>query len=615
MKKALKKVMALLLACITLLGAFGCGPKKVPRRGDTVYLDVMYFDGGFGSAWLEKAANEFEKMYKDYKTGDKTGVIIELHGTRETGQNVYDSYALMTNDIYFTEQNINYYNFVNKDYLVDLTDVLTEAPVKDANGNVLQSHSILSKMDKDVKNFYGVVEGEETNYYAVPQTSSFCGLIYDEEFFFNNGLFLTKEYDGVAQGTLIKPVEDEGDVAYTIGNIKNKNTDGEYYTEVVDGSTTYRVTAADASGKTYTLSMGPDGKYGTYDDGQPRTYAEFFNLCAYMKTYKSIYPFTMTGIGDGYTRWFLDQLFADYEGKEQTMLNFTFDGTAKNLISVDDSGNITELPDLEMYPNANTPEQKRRNAEITKSAGRYYAIKFYEKMVEGGGGGWLHPDWNKQSSQYDAQRHYMQSIMAGQDKAAFLIEGTWWQEESKNNFETLVKHYGSKYAKENRQFKYFSLPKATLEKVGEERVVMDTGYYSTYILSKIADEELELAKKFVQYCYTDAKNKEYTQMTGVPRAFEYDFTEAEYEKLSSFGKSLWDMVRSDNATIIYPQSTNSYYLNMVITLQPASFFNTLVNNSQYNNMKFENLQEAIQEKNISAETVFKGIYEYQKDRY
>ena len=64
MKKALKKVMALLLACITLLGAFGCGPKKVPRRGDTVYLDVMYFDGGFGSAWLEKAANEFAKCNK-----------------------------------------------------------------------------------------------------------------------------------------------------------------------------------------------------------------------------------------------------------------------------------------------------------------------------------------------------------------------------------------------------------------------------------------------------------------------------------------------------------------------------------------------------------------------
>lgn len=615
MKNIFKKTMAFLLVLATAVGVVGCGSKTAPRRTDIVYLDVMYFDGGFGSAWLQKAADEFEVMYRDYKTGNKTGVIIELHGTRETGQNVYDSYALMTNDIYFTEQNINYYNFINKDYLVNLTDVLSEAPVKDPNGNILQNHSVLSKMEQEAKDFYGSVEDDETNYYAVPTTSSFCGLIYDEEFFFNKGLFLTKEYDQVAQGTLIKPVEDEGDVAYTIGNITVKNSNGAYYEEKIIDDVVFRVTAPDKEGKTYTLSMGPDGKYGTYDDGQPRTYAEFFNLCAYMKTYKSIYPFIMMGEGDGYTNWFLDQVFADYEGVEQTMLNFTFDGVAKNLISVDNDGNITELDDLEMYPNATTAEQKRRNAEITKSAGRYYALKFYEKIVEGGGGGWLHPDWNKQSSQYDAQRHFMLSMKEGEDKAAFLIEGTWWQEESKKNFETLTKHYGEKYAKENRQFKYYSLPKATLDKVGEERVVMDTGYYSTYILSKIPEEELELAKKFVQYCFTDAKNKEYTQMTGVPRAFEYNFNADEYKNLSSFGQSLWDMVKSGNATILYPQSKNSYYLDKVKTLQPGSFFATKINNSQYNNMQFDSIQEVIQEKNISPETAFRGIYEYQKDRY
>jgi hypothetical protein len=130
-----------------------------------------------------------------------------------------------------------------------------------------------------------------------------------------------------------------------------------------------------------------------------------------------------------------------------------------------------------------------------------------------------------------------------------------------------------------------------------------------------AEEELELAKKFVQYCFTDAKNKEYTQMTGVPRAFEYNFNAEEYKNLSSFGQSLWDMVKSGNATILYPQSKNSYYLDKVKTLQPGSFFATKINNSQYNNMQFDSIQEVIQEKNISPETAFRGIYEYQKDRY
>lgn len=609
MKKTLKKALSLVLAAATGLCVFGCA-KENQKNDGVVNLSVMFFDGGYGSVWLEKAAREFETMYKDYTVGDKTGVKIELRGTRETGQNIYDSYELMTNDIFFTEQNLNYYNFVNKNYLVDLTDVLTESPVKDANGNVLQNHSVLSAMDEDLKDYYGVGTTDK-KYYAVPLGSSFCGLIYDEEFFFNNGLFLTKEYDEAAnasQAACIKP-----DAGYTIGNITAKNADGEYYTVNTEGDKKYRVTNADEKGKTYTLSMGPDGIYGTYDDGQPRTYAEFFNLCAYMKTYKSVYPFIMMGEGDGYVNWFLDQLFADYEGYEQTMLNFTFNGTAKNLISVDDEGNVTKLPEVEMNPQASTREEKLQNAEITKSAGRYHALKFFENMVEADGGGWLHPDWNKNSSQFDAQRDFMLSIKEGNDKAAFLIDGTWWQEEA--NFDSLVKHYGDKYAKENRQFKYFSLPKASLDKVGEERLVLDTGYLSAYVLSKTSDEKKELAKKFVQYCFTDAKNKEYTQITGVPRAFDYEFTAEEYDSFSSFGKSLWDMVKSGNAKIAYPQSQSKYYLDMALTLQPAHYFDTLINNAQYKNMKFENVQEVIKEKNISSEIAFRGIYEYNKDRY
>ncbi len=593
MKKSAAKIISFILVLITLLGfGLGCGGGTEDNKNKIV-LNVEYFDGGFGREWLENAAEEFEALYEDYTVGTKTGVVIELDGSRQTGQNVYDAYSLMNNEIFFTEQVLNYYDFVNKDYLLDISDIMTEVIAE-------QGHSIESVMDEELKQFYGVEENGETHYYAIPQASSFCGLIYDEEFFFNNGLFLTKEYDNVAQGTVINPGS-----AYIIGNIKNKNSNGKYYSLVTEDGQAYYKTAADENGNTYYLSMGPDGEYGTYDDGQPATYEEFFRLCHYMKTYKNIYPFIMMGDGAGYIDWFLDQLFADYEGKGEALKNFTFEGQAKNLISVDESGNITKLPAVTL-----NPEEKGDNAMITKSAGRYYALKFYENMVKGGAGGWLHPDWNRNSSQFDAQLDFMLSIKTGETKAAFLIDGVWWEEESKTNFKNLESAYGEKYKKENRHFKLFSLPKASKELVGTERVVMDTGYYASFILNSIAEEKVEIAKKFLQYCYTDAKNKEFTMITGVPRGFTYELSDEEYASMSTFGQSIWDMVRSGNATIMYPQSTSKYYLDRVRALQPGMYFYTKVNN-----MSYDNIQEVIEEKNISAEQAFNGIYLYQESRY
>ena len=590
-KKTVAKILSVFLALALLVGV-GCGGTS-KDDGTKIVLNVEYFDGGFGSEWLEIAAKEFEELYADYTVGDKKGVIVELDGSRQTGQNVYDAYSLMNNEIFFTEQVLNYYDFVNKDYLLDLSDVLTEVIPE-------QGHSIESVMDEELKKFYGVKEGEETHYYAVPMSSSFCGLIYDEEFFYNNGLFLTREYDGAEQGTIINPGS-----AYIIGNIKTADSNGEYAALVTENGETYYKTQPDENGKTYYLSEGPDGEYGTYDDGQPRTYEEFFRLCHYMKTYKNTYPFIMMGDGAGYIDWFLDQLFADYEGKNEALKNFTFEGSAENLIDVDDSGNITELPDVAL-----NSEEKGDNAMITKSAGRYYALKFYENMVKGGAGTWLHPDWNKNSSQFDAQLDFMLSIKTGETKAAFLIDGVWWEEESKTNFKNLENYYGEKYKKENRHFKLFSLPKASIDQVGDERVIMDTGYYAAFILSSIAEEKVEIAKKFIQYCFTDAKNKEYTMITGVPRGFEYDLSQEEYESMSSFGQGIWDVVKSGNATIMYPQSTSKYYLDRVRALQPGMYFYTKVDG-----MAYDNIQEVIEEKNISAEEAFRGIYLYHEDRY
>ena len=502
-------MVASVVANFAACGGVGPGIEQIDQGRTQLY--VLNFNGGFGDKWLKDIKAEFEALHANnsYENGKK-GVQIILNSGKKLGNDIEQDLLEATDEIYFTEYVSPLYDYISKDYLLDITDIVTETlPGED--------RSIEDKMSQTQRDFLKVdfTNSGNTKYYAIPHYSIYTGIIYDIDLFEEQGLYLLK------------------DGGYSIpGAFFN----GEYI----------------GSGE---LSNGPDGQAGTYDDGMPATYDEFFALCDYMVKNKGVIPFNWFGKqGAIYHGNLVNSMHADYEGMEQMRLNFTLDGTAKNLVSVDASGNVTDLPDLEIT--------NENGYELAAQGGYYYALKFMEQVITGEG---YHNATKTGSLTYthlQAQSDYLYSSYR-QSPIAFLIEGTWWENEASDTFEAMAQFSLGKY---DRRFGMLPFPKATSDKIGEKFTVYDGKTAFGFIAKNTPKEKHELAKEFLQFCYTDDKLADFSVKTNSFRDLDYTLTGEQQAQLSGFGKYLYDVKASGNLDIVYPFTTTTKFVDNSSTI-------------------------------------------------
>ena len=438
-------------------------------------------------------------------------------------------------EVFFTEA-IYYYQYVNQDLFLDITDIVTTPNAEDGN------KTILSKMS-DVHKDY--LKTEDNKYFAIPHYSSFSGLMYDKDLFADRNLYFSG-----AEGR-----------------------EGRF-----------------VSNKTEVKSAGPDGQKDTYDDGLAATYAEFFKLCDEMLK-KGITPFVWTGEYVGYYNWFLGALQADYEGIEQMQLLYNLDGTAKNLVSVSANGAVTRRGDVEIT-NAN-------GYEMYAQEGRYQALKFMETMISKPTY-YYSKSFNSTFSHRNAQTNFLLNgaTRGSEKRIGMLMEGIWWEEEAKADFAQAAKS-DDKWARENRNIGYMPLPKANADKVGEKTTLLDIGKSFAFINANTATWKQDLAKKFLAFCYTDENLAHFTKTTSSPKALLPNYmTQADYNQLSNYGKSVWDVYA--NADMAYPYSTNPLFLDNQDTLD---IYLTYTTNS------LSSALVAFHEQRATAESFFNGILE------
>lgn len=552
----MKKLGALLMATLITVGMMtACTPETegggettggVPERtytGKEKTLKVLNYNGGFGEAWLEWTKYRFEEEYKDlaFEAEGKVGVKIEIDSDKDGyyGQGLMDRMPTVNHDVFFSES-IKYTTWISSNYMMDITDVVTELN--------LDNKTIESKMSAEQKAALKV----DGAYYCVPHYAAFTGINYDIDLFDAKKLYYKKN---------CAPSEENfsGTVAYT--NLAGAR------------------------------SAGPDGEYNTYDDGLPATYDEFFALCGYMKNTLSITPFTWTGgYIDTYTNWILSALAADYEGKEQMMLNYNFEGTAKNLATIEGTGADARI----VLDTEDTVIEAANGYELYRSAGRYYALEFFEQIVDGN---YYHTDGFGDASAIAAQATYLRSRQqSDKDDVAFLLEGNWWENEADDatTFSTMAKRYGDKWARENRRFGMMPLPKATADKIGEKATLVDNNLSYAFIRKNISPNNVELAKLFLKYCYTDAELQSFTEVVGAPKALTYEMPEDTAWK-SAYSKNVWDLYA--NADKVYPISNSTLYLRHQ---SDFVYFETFVTSDE---------KHAVQSLNrgYTSEDYFKGI--------
>jgi len=505
----------------------GTSEEEIPGVTNPYSLTVFNFDGGYGHEWLDAAISRYKKV-RAGKEFTVDGVTYDGVDFKVTNDKTLMS-AMATSgthyDIWLEEQ-VPYNQLIRSDKtFAKMTDVMTEENPYEP-GVTLES-----KLSAQQQEFYKVTKDGETDYYGLPHYAGYVGIVYNKYYFDGYGWYLK---DGYNKADLVEDI----DACFT----------------------------DDATART----AGPDGMKGTEDDGLPTTYEEFYALCDVITGTRT--PISWTGKHrEGYLSWFTQAMMVNHEGLEQGALNFSFDGTAENLVVFNEDGSVKTDADGNIVTESVAIDAATNGYELGRQAGKYYAFKFLETIMERG----YHTDGavNPTYEQTTAQEHFIDGsgLDALEDMPAMLLEGVWWEMEAAGILDAMQQSSGQDY---RQRYAFMPLPCATEAEAAEraEKAARGENYYTLMdthnticaIGKEIKSEVYPIAKDFIQFIYTDESLAEFSKITNTTKAVKYTMSEEDKAQLSSFGRSLLSI--TEKADVVYGYAKTSFYQQNEMTL-------------------------------------------------
>ncbi|MBQ9713958.1 MAG: hypothetical protein IJV83_01400 [Clostridia bacterium] len=520
MRKNLTKALALALCALTAAPAVACGGGGgggVEVDESKTQLYVYHYDAGYGNKWINELARNFETKMAGYVNGEKTGVQVIISGDMTT--RTADGWRAETYDVMFLEGPGEFYQMM-RDGVVENLDSIMKVPNAEDNNQKIED-----KMTQQQKDAYTFTKGEETHYYGIPHYAGHYGIIYNKEIFDENGFY----YD--ADGNLI------------LEEITDANRD--------------------------LLSYGPDGRTGvengidySLDDGLPTTYDEFFDLCIEIDA-NGIDPVCTPGMYyEQHIMHCLDNLVAAHEGAAQMNLNFTFNGTANDLVVIEDGEIVYE--DDGVTPKTESLDINDDNAyNLSRQSGKFYAMQFMERLLGENDHYNEEDSLNKAVTHLEMQQKFLENGTRGVKENAMLIDGVWWQMEADATFDRMARNLGEEYSKYGRDFAWMPLPQPTAEDAAKVASGEKNSVYLDYlravacVKANLSDVSKELALGFLQYAYTDQSLANFTYTTGTTIGVDY-LDAVDRSRLTPYEKSLINYIqKSDFVTEI---SGNVKYL-------------------------------------------------------
>ena len=550
--KRIKTLLGIFLSVVVVASTFnGCnvGIKEDPNEeqidNGRTQLYIAAPDDGWGMEGYYALKDLFEEEYKDvsFENGKK-GVQVCVDGDKMSyaGNTLINLLDSTQNEVFFSDM-IAYHSYYDK--FLDITDIVTES-LEDVG----EEGTIKGKMSDSQVDFYDI----DGKFFALPHHFVYESLNYNVELFDKNLLYFADNQNNGNEGFIRTPSEKKG--------------------------------------------PGPDGDYTTEsDNGLPRTYDEFYRLCARMKK-MNISPWTMVaGRYPGYVSWMLAALWADYEGAEQVSLRYTMNGTATNIIDkINSDGTFT------VKGNGNGYAINDNNAyELYQQAGSYYALQFLYEIITKGY--YAENTFNQSATHTSIQADFIYTgVVPGVEKIGILGEGAWWYAESKDTFATLSATYQNADRK-SRKFRVMPLPKATEDQVGKKKTIVSSSDSVAFIKKNIAPEKLELAKLFFKWCHTDRALQAYSMACNNLKDFDYEFTTEQYNSLPMWTQSSYDYKR--NADIVYAVSTNNIYKS-----HPADFYIEDMWWSKVGNDTYRYPSQTMKDYGVNAKDYFLGMGNY-----
>jgi len=564
--KYLSRIVAVLLALVMCLSMAACGGSGGSGgsgdagavQGDDGAVDtertqlyVFNFAGGYGVQWLKLLKERYEELHKDdvYEEGKK-GIQIVINNEKKLATELEDQILNNKDEVYFTES-AYYYSLLNKGVLGEITEAVTGdmATYGDPAGTTL-----LDKMYDEQKAYLGVEEDGQTKYYAYPHYASYTSLMYNVDLFEKEKYYFAKD--------------------------------------VVDPQATedyFIVRSSDEK------SAGPDGTFGTVDDGLPATIEEFFILCDYIASNGQT-PVNWNGSHrDTYLGNLMQAMVANVEGLEQTMLNFTMNGVAQNLGTATADGFTADAEP--------TTVTAANGYEMLRSKGRYYALDFIKGLVSNESY-YNELGFNSAYSHMNAQEDFLYAGNDGGQTApiAMLVEGTWWENEAESTYKDMVDAMGDDFSQENRKFAVMPLPKVSAEDAGKN-ILCENSYSLCFMKANVEDWKKPIAMDFIRFANSDAALAEFSQVTNTSKALKYEMTEEQMAGMTNFGRSIMQLQSSSD--IVFPYSSEPIYINQAGSFAMVDMWDSSVGGEFYGSPSVP-----LRKGEVSIEDYFSGLKSY-----
>ena len=280
---------------------------------------------------------------------------------------------------------------------------------------------------------------------------------------------------------------------------------------------------------------GPDGVAGTYDDGLPATWEDFKDLMDLMLL-DNVIPYTVAGFSYWYTNKLTHAAWASYEGANDYMLNSTLSGTDNTLGPIDASnGYILQ-------------QQTGKLAALTAAYDMVSNPLYYSPSA-----------FNNSQTHLVAQEEFVFS-KATNSRIAMFIESAYWENEARPVFNEM----GGDDGWGKREFSLLTFPRFIgTEGVPDQDNTKNTINLSgsrSYVFTNAYSQKKALADEFVGYCHGTSALRTYTRLTGNPRAFDYELTDADLAEMTPQGRNIWEIYHDPNTEKTYDDAVHPFRL-------------------------------------------------------
>ncbi len=512
-----RKAFILVMAILMAFTAVSCGPAVIPddSEGKTP-IKISLYGGGHGTEYMDVLIAKFLEAHPEYKENYKISYEEEkLHAgliqdELEAGYGEKQIYVMSHND---------FVHFIYSDYLEDLSDV-AEMKVDGEDKPALKD-----KMTR-YEEWQSIYSNKGEGLYAMPYAESVMGFVYDHELFVNSGWyeFASEAVDGAA-------LKKQG-ISYTEQNGK-----------LIFQSSTGKVNYKQGD---KILTAGKDGKYGTYDDGQPQDVAAWDNMIRKISVGNK--AFIASGKVGSYASHIVSALFAQYSGIDAYNTYFTYDSKGEPVALAEGTQAVITL---ENGYKVNSMEGVYKAYEFLS---KYFDSRQQSNLIS------LHPAVEDGTQNHrDAQNLFLLGYQKAQSnpQSAMLLEGAWWEYEARSMFETVGKLDANRaYGK--RDYRYMLLPE--LDGQVSTKSAISCCESGAMIVPKDSNKErLKVTKEFLAYMASDEALNIFLTMTGSLMPYRYTLTAEEEAKLTPFTRNMIELYSdSEHIDVVRPQIAALY---------------------------------------------------------